>query len=99
MAWVGLEEEPVYVANHFISQFDDELFYLSFGLAVPPAFLGTLEERREAAELVEYVPVETLARISLTPASMKKLAGILQRSVEQYEAHEEYGDTEDEDLQ
>jgi hypothetical protein len=40
LAWIGIEETPIQVSNHFLSQFDEQLFYLSFGIATPPVLFG-----------------------------------------------------------
>jgi hypothetical protein len=81
LAWVGLEDTPVEVVNHFASQFDESLFYVSFGLATPPLLVGTPEERRKQAELIDVVPIETLARVALTPKAMGQLIDVLQRNL------------------
>lgn len=81
LTWVGLEAEPVQASNHFISQFDDSLFYLSFGLATPPVLLGSPDERKRQAEQLEVVPIETVARLALTPQAMGQLIGVLQTNL------------------
>lgn len=85
-SWVGLDEGPASTANQFVSQFDEEMFYLSFGLLTPPLLLGTPEERREQLLQLDYLPVQTLARISVTPAGMRRLIEILQENLAKYES-------------
>ena len=85
LSWVGLEATPIHVVNHFASQFDDSLFYVSFGLATPPLLGGSPQERQKQLELLDVVPIDTKARVSLTPRAMRQLIDVLQRNLQGFE--------------
>ena len=84
-AWVQVDETPVLAANEFlllpgpVREAGDaqEEFVLMAGHAATPPLLGTPEEVQEQAEEIEFVPVRTLARFSITPSSLKELARLL----------------------
>lgn len=86
LSWVDFEETAVVSANQFVSQFMEEgLFILSFGMVTPPVLLGTPEEKKKQAEAMGFLPVNTLSRVGLTPAGMRKLIYVLQTNLEKYE--------------
>lgn len=83
LAWVDADETPVYFANQFLFQLvSDTEFALSIGQAIPAALLGTPEERKDQLSRITYVPVHTLARISLTRQRVEELVGVLQTVLE-----------------
>jgi len=48
IAWVGVEEVPIFFANQVVCQFQQNEFILTFGQMSPPAILGATEEERAA---------------------------------------------------
>ena len=68
LSWVGLEDEPIYVANQFASQFDTDLFYLSFGLATPPLLLGSPE--RSTVRSLATIGADTSAAVKRATKKM-----------------------------
>jgi hypothetical protein len=72
-------------ANQIVVQHHANEFYISFGQASPPPILGSDEERREAMERVEFVPVKTVARIGLTAQRMTEFIRVMQENLSLYE--------------
>jgi hypothetical protein len=87
IVWTGAENVPILFANGFVVQFDTDLaaYILTVGQLSPPALVGTPEEMREQAERLDFVTVQTIARIAFTPARMTELIGALQANLDQME--------------
>ena len=87
IVWTGAEDVPILFANGFVVQFDIDLgaHILTVGQFAPPALVGTPEEMREQATMIDFVTVKTIARIAFTPARMTELLGALQANVDQME--------------
>jgi hypothetical protein len=85
--WTGAEDAPVLFANAFVVQFDTDLeaHILTVGQVTPPALIGTPEEVREQAERIDFIEIQTIARIAFTPSRMMELIGALQANVDQRE--------------
>lgn len=81
LVWEGLEEEPVYAVNQFISQFQDDLFVVSFGLVTPPPLLGTPEQRHEQASRLGFVPISAIARLAFTEERLEHLISVLSENL------------------
>ena len=88
LSWVGVDEKPIYAANHFLSQVVGGGFFVTFGVASPPVLLGTLDYKREQAKKIPFVPVRTLSRIALTRQGMKELIAVLQLNLKHFEEAE-----------
>lgn len=82
IAWVGLDEERVFTANQFVSQFVKDQFIVSFGMLVPPPILGDEEQRKKTIEEISHVSVQPITRVALTPRHMRELIGVLQENLE-----------------
>lgn len=91
LTWIGLDETPIVSASHFISQFHEDLFVVSFGMVSPPVLLGTPEERAEQARAIDYVPVRPVARLGLTRATMERLIGILNENLGRFDEQGDKG--------
>jgi hypothetical protein len=90
LAWIGVEEVPIFFANQAVVQFQQNEFILTFGQMSPPAILGsTEEERAEQAEEIPYVPVKPLARLGLTEARMRELIALLEVNLRNYEQYQQ----------
>ena len=84
-AWVKVDESPVVAANDFgllagpgkDSAGSPEEFVLVVGHSAAPVLLGDPEQVLEQAKGIEFVPIRTLARFSITPSSLKGLARLL----------------------
>ncbi len=77
LVWVTPEDLVIHLGNQFLVQFDSEFFYLSVGQVAPPTFLGTPEERFEQARALQFVPVRTLGRYSLSRQNVQQLKDLL----------------------
>lgn len=88
VAWIGPEDVPIHTANAFVSQFDTtlDLLILTVGQVTPPAILGsTVEERKEQAQNVAFVPIKPIVRLGLTPARAREVIATLQANLDQLE--------------
>lgn len=87
LAWIGAEDLPVLFSNQFVGQVDpqDDAFFLTLGQTLPPALLGTPEERAEQLEQLAYVPVKPIARLTFTRRKLEELVAILQTNLDQHD--------------
>jgi hypothetical protein len=92
IVWVGVEEVPTQTSNQFLGQFTgpDE-FILTFGHLVPPALLGTPEERLEQARQLSYIPIRVISRVGLTRSRVEELVGVLQETLRNFDRREQRG--------
>ncbi len=89
ITWIGVEEVPIYLANQFVCQFEQQEFILTLGQMSPPALLGeTEEERAEQAAQIDYVPVKPLARLGFTESRLRELIAVLEANLRNYEQHQ-----------
>ncbi len=73
VSWVGAEELPVLLANQFVGRVHEDTFFLTVGQMVPPALIGTPEEQAEQLEVLAYIPVKPLIRLTLSRADVQQL--------------------------
>lgn len=66
-------------------QIHEGTFFLTIGQMVPPALVGTPEERADQLEQVAYVPVRPVVRLALTPIDTRRLASALNANLDQLE--------------
>jgi hypothetical protein len=86
VVWVGADDLPVHHANQFVGVVAPGEVFLTMGTLIPPAILGeTEDERRAMAEKVQFVPIQPIARIGLTPDGLKALMAILEQTLANYE--------------
>jgi len=85
LTWVDADDVPVFFANQFIIQHHQDEFILTVGQMVPPPLIGTLEEREDQLEQLDFVPVKPLARIAFTHARLVELVQALEGNREIYE--------------
>lgn len=85
LSWVGLEDVPLFFANQFICQFNQDEFILTIGQMAPPALLGDEEQRTRQLEQLDQIPVRPLARIAFTPSRLVELINVLEANRWQYE--------------
>lgn len=85
LAWLDVDAVPIFLANQFVCQFNQDEFILTIGQMVPPAIVGTPEEQAEQVEQVDFVPVKPLARIAFTRARLFELVQVLEANREQYD--------------
>lgn len=87
VSWIGAEDLPVLFANTFVGQVEAEqgVFFLTIGQMVPPALIGTPEEKVEQLEQISYVPIKPVARLALTRERLKYLIAILQTNLDQHD--------------
>lgn len=82
--YVGEDEAPVSLANHFIIQYHQGLFILSLAQGIPPILLGTPEEQQEQAREIEFVPIRIISRVALTEERVHALMGLLQGHLDRF---------------
>jgi hypothetical protein len=58
---------------------------VSVGQLAPPVLVGSVEEQRMQAENITYVPIRTVARVSMTRARLEELIGVLSTTLELYD--------------
>jgi hypothetical protein len=94
IVWVGADDLPVLHANQFVAQVDKGEVFLTIGQIVPPAIIGsTVEERRQQAEAIQYVPVKPVARLAFNPARLNELISVLQITKDNHDKQGEvFGD-------
>ena len=85
-AWVGVDEVGTEFSNMFVVQFTPAgEFTLSFGEMVQPMLTGRSETQQlEELRRIPFIPIRTVARISLNEVRVQELADILSRIVVQY---------------
>lgn len=88
LSWPGIEDSPVHAVTNIISQFEGDLFVLTFGFTNPPVLLGTPAEIQKKVESIHSVKVSTVGRIALTEAQLEKTIDALQLSLKRYRALE-----------
>lgn len=82
--WDDTDPLPVTMVNQFLLQVDVvngqiDSFILTMGQVLPPALLGTAEERKAAADQIDTVAVRPLGRYSFTEARLNELVEMLSR--------------------
>lgn len=87
--WVGLEELPVGLATTFTIQYQDDLWFFTFGTLVPPLLLGSEEQRAAQIDQLEFVPIRPLARIGMTAARAREVYEVLGGLLESYGSEEQ----------
>jgi hypothetical protein len=82
--WVGLEQQPVLMANQFLSQLvaSDEIV-VAIGQFTPPVVLGTAEQQAEQFKNVSFVQVRPVGRFGLTKARVREVIKMLETTLEQ----------------
>jgi hypothetical protein len=85
VTWENVEGVPVFFANQYVCQFNQDEFILTFGQMTPPMLLGDEQDRAEQLQRLEYVPVKPLARMAFTYSRLVELINVLQANREQYE--------------
>lgn len=86
LVWPQSQDTPIVFANHFLSQIVDDTFIVTFGQLVPPALLGTDQERREQALHFKTLEIAPLARFILSPQHMRDCIRVFQENLNRYEA-------------
>ncbi len=96
VAWIGADDVPVLFANQFVVQIDRGEVFVTIGQLVPPALLGTEEQRREQAAQIQYIPIKPVARIAMTPNRLTELISVLEITKQNHEQQERHlGDPRD----
>ena len=90
LLWVGTDEVPAVLVNHFLFQTEQDEIFLTFGTLTPPVLLAdTREELRQQVSRLGYVPVRTVGKFSLTPRRTRELIELLQRGLINYEQRQQ----------
>ncbi len=86
VVWVGGDDLPTLTVNQFLVQVDGDEIYLTIGTMTPPALIGDTPEDLQAQALkIGYVPIRTVAKLSLSPRRLRELRGLLERGIEMNE--------------
>lgn len=89
LLWIDLDETPIYSANHAIAQIDDDRIVITIGASSPPVIVGdTLEERREMAEQLGYVPVRPLTRFTISRNRLAAVIAALTQTLDNWDKRE-----------
>lgn len=83
--WVGMEDNPVLMANAFVAQFVNEEFTLTFGEFSLP-FAAPPDEQPNGPL---NVPVRVVARIGMTRQRLEELVGVLQHNLKSHDSAKE----------
>jgi hypothetical protein len=83
LVWLGLEDMPIFTANQFLGQVQDDEFFIAIGQATPPPITGrTADERRAQAKAITAVPAKTLCRLGMTRHRVEELIRVLTNTLE-----------------
>ena len=85
LIWENVDDVPVFFANQYVCQFNQDEFVLTVGQMAPPMLLGDLQTRAEQLERLERVPVKPLARVAFTYSRLVELINVLEANRWQYE--------------
>lgn len=85
ISYVGIDETPILFVNNFVIQHDQNEFILMVSQVQKPLLLGTIEERREQAERITFVPVNVVARLGFTRGRLVSLIDMLQTNLDQHD--------------
>ena len=83
--WSAAFGEPVRPVNQFVAQAGPHEHILTLGFIAPPIVLDSDDQERVKA--MKSIPVDVVARILLTPAGMRELAGVLIKHLEKSEVN------------
>lgn len=81
MVFIGTEDQPIQLANHFVIQHQQEEFVITVGQVISPILLGTDEEKLEQARQTAYVPIKVVGRYGLTRSRVVELIKALQENL------------------
>ena len=71
---------------HFIAQFQQDHFILSFFEIFPPPLLAeTDEERLASLKAIDHIDAKCVARVIVTPSKMRELIQILSENLATYQ--------------
>lgn len=85
LAWIGFDDVPMLVANHFLVQHQPDEFVLSLGQITGPPLVGTPEQITAQARELTRVPIRTLTRVGLTRHRLTELIALLQASLDEHD--------------
>lgn len=89
VAWVGFDEAEIPFVNQVIVQLGppehEGEFILTFGQMHPPLLLGDPAENRKRLESLPYVPIKVVAKLAMTEARVRELAGVIERMLKTYD--------------
>ncbi len=86
VVWVGADEMPVQFVNQAMGVVTRDEIVLTLGALVPPAIIGTEEERRAQAENVQFIQIRPVARVGITEAGCEQMIKVLKESLSNFRA-------------
>jgi hypothetical protein len=94
--WRIADGYPVSYANEFMVQIVRDEFILTLGQLAPPALVNATREEIEA--FPKTISPMVVARVAVTPGSLKRLVEFLQRQLSAYESGDVRGFSEVPDI-
>lgn len=85
VVYLGLEETSILYANQFAVQIEGNDFIVTAGQVAPPLLLGTVEEQREQAKQLPYVPIRVVGRFAVSRERVQQLAELLQQQIRRHD--------------
>lgn len=87
VSWVEVDQADVVAANQFAMAYNPTTgeSVLTVGHVAPPMLLGTEEDVRQQAEKIQFVPIRTVGRFSMTRSIAEALREVLQQHLARYD--------------
>lgn len=89
VAWIGLEQAPIFAVNQLIAQTNQGEVFLTFGQVSPPVLVGEPESQKEQLQNLGPLSVRPVVRLMLTPARLKEIAGVINDLVARTETEDQ----------
>ncbi|HET9477301.1 MAG TPA: hypothetical protein VFP63_07415 [Dehalococcoidia bacterium] len=84
--FIGTEDVPIQLSNLQVIQHVQQEFIITFAQFAPPLVMGTREEQEEQVKAKPYLPVKTVARLSMSPERVLDLIKALQENYDNWKA-------------
>ena len=78
--WSAAADAPAQIVNVFAVQANQHFHVLNLGFAAPPVLVSEADMQR--ASKLTSLPAQSVARIVLTPADLRKLVKVLSDNIE-----------------
>jgi hypothetical protein len=86
LSWEGVEDLPMLLVNQVLGQVGQQgEVILTFGQVAPPILMGDLDQQRERAQGIPFVPIKPVARLALTRAGLDDMIHILNQTRDNYD--------------
>ena len=86
LVWDGVENVAIVLANQVIGQVGQQgEVILTFGQTAPPILLGDVDQQREQAKEIPFLPIKPVARLAITRAGLDDFIRILNEIRDNYD--------------